>query len=125
MPNLIINKVPSSSGSVGSLVIDKFVATTFTESTVSEYHWRWEDTPTMSPQPLGSTADGTPLAIPFDLQGRAIRTFLVSITADGRRSVSDVRLAEQTVFTPDPTLGILTDLGDSLSDGGNVLTNSE
>jgi hypothetical protein len=88
---------------------------------VSEYHWRWEDTPTMSPQPLGTQADGGTLAVPIDLAGRAIRVSLISVTADGRRSVTDVRLGEQEVFTPDPGLGILTDLGEVLTDDGVVL----
>lgn len=121
MPNLVISKVPSSSGSVGSLVIDKFATTDFSESVIGEIYWRWEDTPTMDPQLLGTQADGGTLAAPFDLAGRAIRLFLVSRTADGRRSVTDVRLAEQEVFEPDPGIGILTDVGEVLTDDGVVL----
>jgi hypothetical protein len=49
MPNLIINKVPSASGTPGNLVIDKYVPTTFTPSTVGEIYWRWEDEPTATP----------------------------------------------------------------------------
>jgi hypothetical protein len=123
MPNLIINKVPSASGTPGNLVIDKYVPTTFTPSTVGEIYWRWEDEPTATPTLLTAQRQDTTVSETFDLGGRAIRLFLVSRTRDGDRSVSDVRLAEQVVFTPDPTLGILTDLGSTISDLGNVLTN--
>jgi hypothetical protein len=124
MPDIILRKAYPTTASTLNLVLDKYVATSFTPSTVGELWWRWEDDPTMEPQLLGSTAAGTTLAVPFDLQGREIRLFLVSRTATGVRSVQDVREAEQMVFTPNSTLGILTDSGSSLSDGGDVLFNN-
>jgi hypothetical protein len=121
MPNLIINKVPSTSN---NLVIDKFVPTVFTPSPIGLLYWRWEDEPTMTPQALGGKQTaGSSVSIPFDLAGRAIRLFLVSMTETGQLSVSDIRLAEQIVITPGPTLGILTDSGNALSDLGVVLEN--
>lgn len=125
MSNLVINKVPSSSGVPANLVIDKYTPTTFTESTFGFVYWRWEDEPTTYPTIVTKQAAGTTIEWPVDLGGRAVRLFLVSRTNDGRLSVTDVRLAEQVVFTPDATLGILTDLGDVLTDSGDVLTNSE
>ena len=124
MPNLILRKGYPTTASTLNLVLDKYLATSFTESTVGELWWRWEDDPTMDPQLLGSTAAGTTLAVPVDLQNKAIRLFLVSRTAAGVRSVQDVREAEQMVFTPDPTFGALTDSGDVLTDGGDVLYNN-
>jgi hypothetical protein len=124
MPNLILNENYPTTASTVNLVLDEFLATAFTPSTVGELWWRWEDDPTMAPQLLGSTAAGTTLAEPFDLQGKAIRLFLVSRTATGVRSVQDVREAEQMVFTPDANLGLLSDGGSALFDGGDALYNN-
>jgi len=124
MANLILKENLSNSSVSLNIVLTGFALTSFTPSTVGEVFWRWEDEPETYPQFLGAQTAGFTLATPFDLQGKAIRLFLVSKTADGRRSVSDVREAEQVVFSADTNYGILTDGGNALSDNGTVLDNN-
>lgn len=119
--NIILTDLTSTSSVPLNLVLDDYIPGATTESVTGEVYWRWEDTPTMEPQYLGSQTAGHTLAVPFDLQGKVIRLFLVSVTADGRRSVQDVREAEQTTFQG-PTTEVLTLADVVLTLDGDVLT---
>jgi len=88
-----------------NLVLDGQVGADVTESVAGDVYWRWEDEPTMEPQYLGTGVAGHDLVVPFDLNGREIRLFLVSKTAANRGSVQDIKEAEQTTFAP-PALRI-------------------
>ena len=113
--------VPSTSPR--NLVLDDFIVDEYEPSVTYRVYWRWEDESTMEYQFLGTQNVGSTLAVPFDLMGRTIRLSAIGLTADGVPTVTDVREGVQTTFTPDPTIGILTDLGDVLTDGGDVLWN--
>jgi len=76
---------------------------TTTESVAAEVWWRFEDEPTMEPQLLGVQSAGFDLVVPFNLEGREIRLFVVSRTATGEQSAREVREAVQTTFAqPEP-----------------------
>ena len=79
-----------------------------TEAVAVKIYWRWEDEPAMEPQYLGTGVAGHDLVVPFDLNGREIRLFLVSKTAANRGSVQDIKEAEQTVYTT-PALRLAVD----------------
>lgn len=97
-----------------NLVVDDYVVSAFKESVEADIFWRFEDEPTAEPKLLGSAAAGKSLAVPFDLtQGRPIRLFAVSRTADNNLSTQDPRAGVQTVFDPNletltPAIGQLT-----------------
>lgn len=103
--DLILSDLAKQGKTEFNLVLDDSVILARTESVEGEIFWRWEDEPETAPQLLGSAAAGKSLSTQFNLQeGRAIRLFLVSKTATGDLSVSDVREAVQVVY--DPTGGL-------------------
>jgi len=112
--DLIISDMITVTTDQDNLVLDDYVVAAFKESVEAQIFWRFEDEPTAEPQPLGSVAAGATLAVPFDLtQGRAIRLFAVSRTADNNLSTQDPRAGVQTVFHPNletntPVIGQLT-----------------
>lgn len=92
-----------------SLALNGVASEEETTSTVGDIYWRWEDEPDSKQQYLGKAVAGHSLLVPFDLQNRPIRLFLVSKTADGLKSVANITESEQIVFTPS-TAPVLADL---------------
>lgn len=104
-----------------NLVLDDYIADEYEPSVTFRVYWRWEDMPEMEYQYLGTQNTGSTLAVPFDLMGRQIRLSLVGRTKDGVPTVTDVREGVQTVYTPDPLLGIVTYGGEVVTFEGEVV----
>lgn len=105
-PKLILRRQVAEPNLPLSMVLRGVPAGDTADSTVAEVSWRWEDEPDMKPQPLGKTAAGTELSVPFDLQGRSIRLFVNSRTEKGDTAAALVPNQEQKVFAP-PTIPTL------------------
>jgi len=83
-----------------TFVLDGVAEPAATETVSVKIYWRWEDDTAMVPQYLGETVPGGTLTVPFDLKGREIRLFQIGYTALGRGTDTNMKQAEQTVFTP-------------------------
>lgn len=82
-----------------NILLNGVVALSETPSTSADVYWRWEDEDDMKPEFLGRVTAGSSLRVPFEMKGRDIRLFLVSVTSDGLRSVQRIEEAVQTVFS--------------------------
>lgn len=109
MTPFVIRPHLSESTFAKSLALNGVAAVEEDPSNVGEIYWRWEDEPETKPAFLGRAVAGHSLRVPFDLQGRPVRLFLVSKTEAGHRSVANITEAEQIVFTPS-TVPVLSDL---------------
>lgn len=109
MTPFVIRPHLSESTFAKSLALNGVAVADETTSTVGDIYWRWEDEPEAKQQYLGKAVAGHSLLVPFDLQNRPIRLFLVSKTADGVESVANITESEQLVFTPSTT-PVLLDL---------------
>jgi hypothetical protein len=107
MPDLILRQNLCEPTFTLNLVLRGVVEATNEESTAALIYWRWEDDPTMAPQPLGQALAGKSLTVDFDLKGKAIRLFNISKSKTGKLSVKDMKQAEQLVFML--TLPVLAD----------------
>lgn len=99
MTPFVIRPHLSESTFAKSLALNGVAVATETLSIIGEIYWRWDDETSMKPEYLGKAVAGHSLRIPFDLQGRSVRLFLISKTGEGRRSVANITEAEQTVFS--------------------------
>lgn len=110
MTPFVIRPHLSESTFTKSLALNGVAPDEETTSTVGDIYWRWEDEPDAKQQYLGKAVAGHSLLVPFDLQNRPVRLFLVSKTSDGLKSVANITEAEQLVFTPSttPVLSALT-----------------
>lgn len=82
-----------------SLALQAVPPATASESIIAKIFWRWDDDPTMQPQPLGEVAAGGTLAVPFNLGLRAVRLFLVGQTAKGQLAAIRPEDGSQFVVT--------------------------
>lgn len=120
--NIVLSDLESTSASPKNIVLDDLIVPPYTTSKTAEIYWRWDDEPAGDIQFLGSQVCEHTLDVPFDLLGRDIRLFMVSVTGGGVRSVSDVREAPQTVVSPNPLYGIVTHEGEVVTHEGSVVT---
>lgn len=103
MPDLILRRRLAPGSVPHNIAMDGVPHATTTESVAAEIWWRFEDDPTMEPQLLGVQNAGHDLVVPFNLEGREIRLFVVSKTSAGLQSAREVREAVQTTFAqPEP-----------------------
>ena len=61
--------------------------------------WRWEDKPAMQPVVLGEVTAGERLEVPFNLDGKAVRLFVLGRTAKGQLSSLRPEDGAQAVVT--------------------------
>lgn len=119
MTPFVIRPHLSESTFTKSLALNGVAVDEETASTVGDIYWRWEDEPDSKQQYLGKAVAGHSLLVPFDLQNRPVRLFLVSKTSDGLKSVANITEAEQLVFTPSTT-PVLSALTFNISGPGEV-----
>jgi hypothetical protein len=100
MIKLILEPNDSEATFSRNLMLDGTVRLAETTSVAGIISWRWEDDPSMKPEPLGRVVAGHSLRVPFEFKGRSVHLFLESETADGVRSTRRIEEAVQTVFTP-------------------------
>lgn len=97
---LILEPRLNSETNEPTMVLDGVAQPAATETVATQIFWRWDDDDAMTPQYLGETVPGGTLTVPFDLKGRAIRLFQIGYTALGRGTDTNIKQAEQTVYTP-------------------------
>lgn len=120
--SLMLSDLIPLSVAVPKLLLDDEIVDAYTASAFAYVYWRWDDDPTMTFQYLGRQNAGSTLVVPFsNPPSRAIRLSVISSTEDGQLTATDPRLGEQTVYTPDPLLGIVTYGGDVVTYGGDVV----
>lgn len=122
--NLILSDLESITSVPLNLVLDDYFTDAFTPAAFAKFYYRPADLPEKAFVYLGQVAAGFPFEIPLDIGSAGIVISMIGVSSSGVASETDPRAGVQYTFIPDPTLGILTDGGNALTDLGDVLVNS-